>query len=375
MSQKRKQYSAEFKAKVAMQALREELTVAQLAQKYGIHPTMIGYWKKQLAEHAAEIFAHGTQHDDTAQTIAELYRQIGQLKVENDFLASRPGISLCERRKMIDRADKKLSVVRQCRLLAVSRAGLYYEPRGESERNLALMREIDRQYLKTPFYGSRQMRNHLNRQGQAVNRKRVQRLMGVMGLQAVAPGPHTSIPHPEHKIYPYLLRGMAIERPNQVWATDISYIPLAHGFMYLTAVIDWATRKVLSWRVSNTMETSFCVEALEEALQHYGTPEVFNTDQGSQFTSDEFTGVLKDYGVKISMDGRRRCYDNIFVERLWRSVKYECVYLNAFEDGRELRRALSAYFDWYNKERPHKALDGKSPDDVYFAGGQNLLAA
>ncbi|CAM5779892.1 IS3 family transposase ISGxy1 [Castellaniella caeni] len=276
---------------------------------------------------------------------------------------------------MIDRADKKLSVVRQCRLLAVSRAGLYYEPRGESERNLALMREIDRQYLKTPFYGSRQMRNHLNRQGQAVNRKRVQRLMGVMGLQAVAPGPHTSIPHPEHKIYPYLLRGMAIERPNQVWATDISYIPLAHGFMYLTAVIDWATRKVLSWRVSNTMETSFCVEALEEALQHYGTPEVFNTDQGSQFTSDEFTGVLKDYGVKISMDGRRRCYDNIFVERLWRSVKYECVYLNAFEDGRELRRALSAYFDWYNKERPHKALDGKSPDDVYFAGGQNLLAA
>lgn len=276
---------------------------------------------------------------------------------------------------MIDRADKKLSVVRQCRLLAVSRAGLYYEPRGESERNLALMREIDRQYLKTPFYGSRQMRNHLNRLGQAVNRKRVQRLMGVMGLQAVAPGPHTSIPHPEHKIYPYLLRGMAIERPNQVWATDISYIPLAHGFMYLTAVIDWATRKVLSWRVSNTMETSFCVEALEEALQHYGTPEVFNTDQGSQFTSDEFTGVLKDYGVKISMDGRRRCYDNIFVERLWRSVKYECVYLNAFEDGRELRRALSAYFDWYNKERPHKALDGKSPDDVYFAGGQNLLAA
>lgn len=276
---------------------------------------------------------------------------------------------------MIDRTNKKLSITRQCKLLAVSRSGLYYGPHPESEVNLTLMREIDRQYLKTPFYGSRQMCAHLQRQGHLVNRKRVRRLMAVMGLQAVAPGPHTSIPHPEHKVYPYLLRGMVINRPNQVWATDISYIPMARGNMYLVAVIDWATRRVLSWRISNTMETSFCVEALEEALQRYGTPEIFNSDQGSQFTSDAFTGVLKAHGVKISMDGRRRCYDNIFVERLWRSVKYECIYLNAFENGRELRNALASYFDWYNKERPHKALGKRSPDDVYFASGQNLLAA
>lgn len=276
---------------------------------------------------------------------------------------------------MIDRTDKKLSVSRQCRLLAVSRSGLYYTPHGESEENLALMRRIDRQYLKTPFYGSRQMCAQLRRDGHQVNRKRVRRLMAVMGLQAVAPGPHTSIPHPEHKVYPYLLRGLAIERPNQIWATDISYVPMARGFMYLVAVIDWATRKVLSWRVSNTMETSFCVEALEEALRRYGAPEIFNTDQGAQFTSDAFTDVLKAHGVRISMDGRRRCYDNIFVERLWRSVKYECIYLNAFENGRQLRDALAEYFDWYNRERPHKAHGGHSPDDAYFAHGQNRLAA
>lgn len=234
---------------------------------------------------------------------------------------------------------------------------------------------IDRQYLKTPFYGSRQMCAHLRRHGQTVSRKRVRRLMAMMGLQAVAPGQHTSIPHPEHKIYPYLLRGLVIDRPNQVWATDISYIPMARGFMYLTAIIDWATRKVLAWRVSNTMETSFCVEALEEALQRYGAPGIFNTDQGAQFTSDAFTDVLKAHGVKVSMDGRRRCYDNIFVERLWRSVKYECVYLNAFDNGHDLRNALADYFDWYNAERPHKALGKHSPDDVYFIGGQNLLVA
>lgn len=276
---------------------------------------------------------------------------------------------------MIDRTNKKLSITRQCRLLSISRSGLYYDPQPESQKNLALMQEIDRQYLKTPFYGSRQMCAHLRRGGHPINRKRVQRLMAVMGLQAVAPGPHTSLPHPEHKVYPYLLRGMAINQPNQVWATDISYIPMARGFMYLVAVMDWATRRVLSWRISNTMETSFCVEALEEALQRYGAPGIFNTDQGSQFTSDAFTDVLKAHGVKISMDGRRRCYDNIFVERLWRSVKYECIYLNAFENGSELRKALAGYFDWYNKERPHKALGQRSPDDVYFAGGQHLLAA
>lgn len=272
---------------------------------------------------------------------------------------------------MIDRAHPKLSVVRQCDLLGLSRSGMYYQAKPESEENLTLMRLIDEQYLKTPFYGSRQMRNHLNKLGHKVNRKRVQRLMALMGLQAVAPGPHTSIPHPEHKVYPYLLRGLTIDRPNQVWATDITYIPMAKGFMYLVAIMDWATRKVLSWRVSNTLDTTFCVQALKEALLRYGKPEIFNTDQGTQFTSTDFTGVLKSWGIRISMDGRGRCHDNIFVERLWRTVKYECIHLNAFEDGRHLREVLGIYFDWYNQARPHTALGNESPDTLYFANQQN----
>ena len=276
---------------------------------------------------------------------------------------------------MIERANPQLSVVRQCRVLGIDRSGLYYLPRPESEEELVLMRLIDEQYLKTPFYGSRQMRNHLVGLGHAVNRKRVQRLMRLMGLKAVAPGPHTSRPHPEHKVYPYLLRGLVIDRPDQVWATDITYIPMARGFMYLIAVMDWATRKVLSWRVSNTLDTTFCTEALKEALLNYGRPDIFNTDQGVQFTSEAFTGVLKIWGIEISMDGRGRCHDNIFVERLWRTVKYECIYLNAFEDGRHLRETLGSYFDWYNQERPHAALGGKSPDTLYFAKQKNLPLA
>ena len=277
---------------------------------------------------------------------------------------------------MTDRAHSKLSLVRQCELLGISRSGVYYPPRPKSEENLALMRLIDEQYLTTPFYGSRQMRNHLEQLGHKVNRKRVQRLMGLMGLRAVAPGPHTSHPHPEHKVYPYRLRGMTIDRPNQVWAADITYIPMARGFMYLVAVMDWATRKVLAFRVSNTLDTTFCTEALKEALLKYGKPEIFNTDQGSQFTSAEFTGVLKTWGVDISMDGRGRCHDNIFVERLWRTVKYECIHLNAFEDGRHLRDVLGSYFEWYNRERPHTALGGESPDTLYFTrqGNQPLAA-
>jgi putative transposase len=267
---------------------------------------------------------------------------------------------------MIDRTRPDLSVVRQCELLGLHRSGLYYQAAPASADNLALMRLIDEQYLKTPFYGSRQMTNHLTRLGHTVNRKRVQRLMALMGLQAVAPGPPTSQPHPAHPVYPYRLRGMTIDRPNQVWAADISYVPLARGFMYLVAFLDWATRKVLSWRVSNTLNTPFCVEALQDALGGYGSPDIVNTDQGSQFTSEAFTGLLQARGIQISMDGRGRCHDNIFVERLWRTVKYECIYLNAFEDGRHLRETLGYYFEWYNQERPHAALGGASPDTRYF---------
>lgn len=228
------------------------------------------------------------------------------------------------------------------------------------------MRLIDEQYLRAPCWGSRSMRNHLRRLGYKVNRKRVQRLMRIMGLEAVYPKPRTSRPHPGHKVYPYLLRGLVIDRPNQVWTTDITYIPMKRGFMYLAAVMDWYSRKVLSWRVSNTLDTDFCIEAVEEAIGRYGTPGIFNTDQGSQFTSQAFTGLLQDNDINISMDGRGRVQDNIFIERLWWTLKYQYIYLWSFDNGTELREGLQHWFSFYNQERFHQALDAQTPDEVYF---------
>ena len=276
---------------------------------------------------------------------------------------------------MIDPEHAQLSVVRQCELVAISRSGFYYQPAGETPLNLALMRLIDRQFLETPWYGSRQMARHLRREGYPVGRKRVRRLMAKMGLEPIYQRPRTTVPHPEHQIYPYLLRDMVIERPNQVWCADITYIPMQRGFLYLVAVMDWSTRKVLSWRVSNTMDADFCIEALEEALAWFGRPEIFNTDQGSQFTSPRFTGVLRDAGVRISMDGRGRWMDNVFIERLWRSLKYECIYLHAFETGSALRAGLTEWIGYYNTRRPHSTLDGRTPDEAYKATGTKELAA
>jgi len=249
-------------------------------------------------------------------------------------------------------------------------------PKRASEQDLELLRLIDEQYTRRPFYGSRKMVTFLQTQGHLVNRKRVQRLMRVLGLAGMAPGPNTSRPQPQHKVYPYLLRGVAVARPNQVWSTDITYIRLAHGFVYLVAVIDWYSRKVLSWRISNTMDTAFCVDCLEEALQRHGNPEIFNTDQGSQFTSDAFTGALKSRGIAISMDGRGRALDNIFVERLWRSVKYEDVYLKGYRNAMELMLGLTEYFVFYNDERPHQSLGNRTPAAVYATasgGGARIV--
>lgn len=267
---------------------------------------------------------------------------------------------------MIEAGHPRLSIQRQCALVGLNRSSFYYQPAGESELNLELMRRIDEQYLRTPFFGSPKMTEWLRRQGFAVNHKRIERLMRLMGLQAIAPGPHTSQKHPEHPIYPYLLRGLAIVRPNQVWATDITYIRMIYGFLYLVAIMDWFSRLVLSWRLSNTLDAGFCVEALEDALK-LGCPEIFNSDQGSQFTSEDFTGVLKERGIRISMDGRRRAVDNIFVERLWRSVKYEEVYLNDYRDGDEAFTGLGDYFRFYNTDRPHQALDYRTPSEVHWA--------
>ena len=276
---------------------------------------------------------------------------------------------------MIEPAHPQLSVARQCELVSISRSGFYYRPTGETPLNLELMRLIDAQFLGTPWYGSRQMARHLRREGYMVGRKRVRRLMAKMGLAPIYQRPRTTVPHPEHRVYPYLLRDLVIDRPNQVWCADLTYIPMRRGFLYLVAIMDWATRKVLSWRVSNTMDVAFCLEALEEALERFGRPEIFNSDQGSQFTSLRFTGMLQDAGVRISMDGRGRWMDNVFIERLWRSLKYECVYLHAFETGSELRAGLSRWIDYYNVRWPHSTLAGRTPDEAYGATDTERLAA
>jgi len=267
---------------------------------------------------------------------------------------------------MIDDDHKKLSISRQCRILSVNRSSFYYTPRPIKSEDLELMRLIDEQYMRTPTWGSRSMRNYLRRLGYRINRKRVQRLMRLMNLEAIYPKPKTSRPHPEHKIYPYLLKDMIIDQPNQVWAADITYIPMSRGFMYLVAVMDWHSRKVLSFRLSNTLDAGFCVEALGEALDRYGPPLIFNTDQGAQFTSHEFTNTLESRGVRISMDGRGRAMDNIFIERLWWTVKYHYLYLHAFDNGRELREGLAQWFSFYNGKRFHQGLDNMTPDEVYF---------
>lgn len=267
---------------------------------------------------------------------------------------------------MVDPAYQNLSVIRQCRLLNINRSTYYYKKRPIKPIDLKLMELIDKQYLKTPTWGSRSMRNYLRRLGYKVNRKRIQRLMRLMGLEAIYPKKKTSHPHPDHKVYPYLLRNMKIDRPNQVWATDITYIPMARGFMYLVAVMDWNSRKVLSWRLSNTLDTDFCVDALEDAINRFGTPDIFNTDQGAQFTSKSFTDVLKRHDIKISMDGRGRVQDNIFIERLWWTVKYHYIYLHTFDNGTQLRTGLREWFELYNHERSHQALDNMTPDEVYY---------
>jgi len=270
-----------------------------------------------------------------------------------------------ERKRMIRGDIPGLSLSRQCEALLISRSSFYYAPKGESPENLALMRRIDELFLKYPFYGSRQMVRQLRREGVCVGRHRVRRLMRLMGLQAIYQAPRTSDPHPEHRIYPYLLRNMVIDRPNQVWCADITYIPVRRGFLYLVAIMDWATRHVLAWRLSNTMDASFCVEALNEALARYGEPDIFNTDQGSQFTSFDFTGVLKAAEITISMDGRGRCMDNIFIERLWRSLKYEAVYLHELTDGFVAERVIGEWIDFYNTERPHSSLGDQTPAEAY----------
>jgi putative transposase len=275
---------------------------------------------------------------------------------------------------MIDRSHK-LPLARQAELLNLSRSSLYYQPHPVSAQDLAVMRRIDELHLDYPFAGSRMLRDLLRGEGVDIGRDRVSTMMRRMGIEAIYRRPNTSKPAPGHKIYPYLLRGLAIDRPNQAWAMDITYIPMARGFVYLAAVVDWHTRRVLSWRLSITMEADFCIEAVEEALARYGKPQIFNTDQGSQFTSAAFTGLLQDNAIQISMDGKGSWRDNVFVERLWRSVKYEEVYLHAYDSVAQARASLGRYLNFYNSKRPHSSLGASTPDQAYFTPAPQKMAA
>jgi putative transposase len=274
-------------------------------------------------------------------------------------------MSHSDRKEMVTCTDTKLSIAKQCSVLKISRSSFYYQPKEASVETLSIMNRMDELFMAYPFFGSRQMMISLQREGISIGRHRVRRLMRIMGLQAIYRAPKTSNPHPEHKIYPYLLRNVMVDQADQVWCADITYIPMQKGFLYLVAVMDWATRHVLAWRLSNSMDADFCVEALKEAIDAYGPPKIFNTDQGSQFTSRAFIGVLTEAGVRISMDGRGRYLDNIFIERLWRSLKYEAIYLHEMTDGFTARRVISDWIEFYNTLRPHSSLDGRTPHEAY----------
>nr|WP_087124886.1 IS3 family transposase [Burkholderia cenocepacia] len=364
----RRTHSAAFKAKVALAAVKGERTLAELAQQFDVHPNQITEWKRQLQERAADVFGTaGVVSNEPPVDVKTLHAKIGQLSLENGFFkrrAQQGGIA--ERKAMIDRGHA-LPVSQQVRLVGIARSSAYYQRQPVSESGHRLMRRIDELHLEFPFAGARMLARLLRRDGFEVGRRRVRTLMKRMGVEALYCKPNTSRRNSQHKVWPYLLRGMKIERANQVFALDTTYIPMARGFVYLTAVVDWASRKVLAHRVAITLEAMHAVEALEEAFARYGHPDIVNTDQGSQFTAGAFTEAVLGRGIQLSMDGKGAWRDNVFVERVWRSIKYEEVYLRAYESVSHARRSIGDYIELYNRKRPHSSLADQTPDEAYFA--------
>ncbi|WP_375347568.1 IS3 family transposase [Burkholderia pseudomallei] len=364
----RRTHSAAFKAKVALAAVKGERTLAELAQQFDVHPNQITEWKRQLQERAVDVFgAAGTPSNEPPVDVKTLHAKIGQLTLENGFFVGSARQSrTAERKAMIDRTHA-LPVSRQTRLVGIARSSAYYRPQPVSETDLLLMRRIDEVHMEFPFAGARMLARLLRREGHEVGRRRVRTLMKRMGVEALYCKPNTSRRNAQHKIWPYLLRGMKIARANQVFALDTTYIPMARGFVYLTAVVDWASRKILAHRVAITLEATHAVEALEEAFARYGLPDIVNTDQGSQFTAGAFTEAVLGRGVRLSMDGKGAWRDNVFVERVWRSIKYEEIYLRAYESVSHARRSIGDYIELYNRKRPHSSLADQTPDEAYFA--------
>jgi len=369
----KRKHSTPFKVKVALDLLREKETVAAICSRYGVHPTQAGRWKDKALETMATGFDNKSALADQKQKdelIGELYKQIGQLKVELDWLKKIWALSKDKRRKFISPGNAEIPITRQCELLGVSRSGYYYEPRPESEKNICLMRRIDEIYTKLPYYGAPKITAQLRREGEAVNHERIERLMGVMGIEAIFPKKNLSRNGKNHRKYPYLLNKLDINRPNYVWGTDITYIRALGQWFYLAAIIDWYSRYVISWKLSPSLENDFCIACLEEALE-VATPEIHNSDQGVQFTAEDYVAILEAReSIRISMDGRGRCFDNIFTERLWRNVKYEEVYLKEYASFAEAEQSLAEYFHAYNYERIHESLNYLTPAEVYF--GINL---
>ncbi|MFQ5544173.1 MAG: IS3 family transposase [Nitrospiria bacterium] len=364
----RKSYSSKFKAKVAIEAIKEDKTMAELSSIHGVHRVMIQRWKNEAIAGLTGVFTKKTDKHraDDKKLIGELYRQIGQLTVENEWIKKSVTLPTEKKRSLIKRNPAHISINKQCVLLSLSKGALYYKPIPMDAYTLRLMDLIDKQYMETPFYGSRKMLAYLNHIGHRVNRKRVQRLMRLMGIEALYPKRNLSKRRHDHKIYPYLLKGMTIDRPNLVWSADITYIRLKTGFLYLMAIIDWYSRYILSWRLSNSLESEFCKEAVIEALKAHPSPEIFNTDQGCQFTSETFLSPLLARDIKISMDSKGRALDNIFVERFWRSLKYEEVYLRDYETVHEASNSIDKYFVFYNTRRFHQSLGYKTPHVIHF---------